>query len=234
MYAALGRWKVSPNVAANLVGLMTDEDPRGAALAHGPACEFSRAAAPPMGPGDPSQLLTGLDDQYHGSRSAPATPPTAEAEADRPLVDVIGSREVARLSTAPMRNGASISAPTFAVRPRNARPLNRHRLWSQLEDSGLAEQIEQTKTTGLEDGTKFEARGEGRVVVDSFFSYLLDPEDASWVVGDDDQEMPPAGFPTTAAAFGRGNGERRYGQERKRRREEALRRRGSRKVSRRR
>jgi hypothetical protein len=76
----------------------------------------------------------------------------------------------------------------------------------------------------LEDGTKIEARGDGWVVIDSFYSFLLDPEDASWVVGEDDEDMPPAIFPTAEAAYRAWELAERVSAERSRRREEALRR----------
>jgi hypothetical protein len=56
-------------------------------------------------------------------------------------------------------------------------------------------------TAGLENGSKIEACGDGWVVVDNLHSFLVDPEDAAWVVGDDDEDMPPTVFPTAAAAY---------------------------------
>ena len=69
------------------------------------------------------------------------------------------------------------------------------------EDASLNKQVEQARTAGLEDGARIESRGEGWVVVDSFSSFLVDPEDAAWVIGDDVEEMPPTVFPTTVAAY---------------------------------
>jgi hypothetical protein len=48
---------------------------------------------------------------------------------------------------------------------------------------------------------RVEARGDGWVVVDRLHSYLVDPENAAWVVGDDDEQMPPTVFPSAAAAY---------------------------------
>ena len=54
---------------------------------------------------------------------------------------------------------------------------------------------------GLENGTGMESHGDGWVVVDRFQSYLTDPEDASWIVDPDDEDVPLAVFSSSEAAY---------------------------------
>jgi hypothetical protein len=89
----------------------------------------------------------------------------------------------------------------------------------------LAARIERAKTVGLEDGTQIDPRGDGWVVVDSFYSYLVDPEDAAWVAGDD-ENMPPAVFPSAEAAYWAWERAEETSAARMQRREEALKRLG--------
>ena len=93
-----------------------------------------------------------------------------------------------------------------------------------------AARIERARTTGLEDGTRIEARGDGWVVVDSFYSYLVDPEDAAWVAGDDDEDVPPTVSPSAVAAYRAWERAGAVAASRKRRPEEALRRLGTKKA----
>jgi hypothetical protein len=73
---------------------------------------------------------------------------------------------------------------------------------------------------------RIEARDDGWVVVDSFYSYLVDPEDAAWVAGDDDAERPPAAFPSVAEAYRAWERVEEVTAARKQRREDALKRLG--------
>ncbi len=50
---------------------------------------------------------------------------------------------------------------------------------------------------------------DGWGVVDSFQSYLLDPEDTAWVAGDDDEDHRPRCFLRLTRRIGPGNGQRR-------------------------
>ncbi len=74
------------------------------------------------------------------------------------------------------------------------------------------------------------SRDGGWVVVGKFqgllTSYLTDPEEASWVIGDDDPEMPPAVFRTAEEAYLAWARCEEVGQGRARRRDEALKRLG--------
>jgi hypothetical protein len=93
-------------------------------------------------------------------------------------------------------------------------------------DPLLAARIKRAKTVGLEDGTRIEARDDGWVVIDSFYSYLVDPEDAAWVAGDNDEDMPPAIFPSAEAAYRAWERSEETSAARMQRREEALKRLG--------
>ncbi len=63
------------------------------------------------------------------------------------------------------------------------------------------------------------------MVIDSFYSFLLDPEEASWVTGADDEE-PPAIFPTAGAAYRAWQRSQVVAETREKRRKEALKRLG--------
>jgi hypothetical protein len=149
----------------------------------------------------------------------------AEAEADCPLVDVVGVTDDDAFDCTYEEWSQHLRDDVRRASQEGAAPKPPFTL-EPAEDAGLAERIERAQTTGLEDGTRIEARGDGWVVVDSFFSYLLDPEDASWVVSADDEDVPPAVFPTAAAAFKAWERCEQVAEERKWRRAEALRRLG--------
>ena len=68
------------------------------------------------------------------------------------------------------------------------------------DDAEIAKDVTLATSTGLEDGTRIERRG-GWVVIDSFYSYLADPEDGAWVTDPDDEDMPAARFDTPEAAY---------------------------------
>jgi len=50
-------------------------------------------------------------------------------------------------------------------------------------------------------GNRIERRDRGWVIVDQTDSYPADVERAVWVVGDDDEDMPPMYFDTAEAAL---------------------------------
>ncbi|NUQ61656.1 MAG: hypothetical protein HUU20_04155 [Pirellulales bacterium] len=56
-------------------------------------------------------------------------------------------------------------------------------------------------TQGLEDGSRIKSYRKGWVVVDGQGCYLAEPESATWVVSSRSKELPPAVFPTPAAAY---------------------------------
>ncbi|MHC4176694.1 MAG: hypothetical protein ACYSWU_04265 [Planctomycetota bacterium] len=81
-------------------------------------------------------------------------------------------------------------------------------------------------TSGLEDGTRIEPHGDGWVAIDRYGSFLTDPEDASWIVDPDDEDMPLAVFPTAQAAYRAWEHSEKAAKARAGRRREALRRLG--------
>jgi hypothetical protein len=218
MYAALERWNVSPNVAVNLVGLLTDAEIVEAMPLLRPDMQIIRGNVPVIGPGDPGNLLTGLDDRHHGILVGPCNPAAAEAEADCPFVDVIGIGDETGFDCTYEEWVEHFRSEVRQVAQEPVPPTQ------PTEDAGLAEQIDRARTTGLKDGTRIEARGDDWVVVDNLHSYLVDPEAPSWVVGNDDQEMPPTVSPTAAAAYKAWERSEEVAAARKRRREEALKR----------
>jgi hypothetical protein len=77
-----------------------------------------------------------------------------------------------------------------------------------LPDNGrrneLLERVESVQgsvTSGLDDGSRIKSYKRGWVVVDRHGLFLADPKSATWVVSSHDKEMPPAVFPTPAAAY---------------------------------
>ncbi|NLX99707.1 MAG: hypothetical protein GXY83_26725 [Rhodopirellula sp.] len=224
MYAALERWNVSPHVAANLVGLLANAEIQDAMPVLEAGVRRPCKSATDDAPGDPHQLLTGLDDRYHDLLVGPCNSTTAETENACRLVQVV---EVADESDFDCTYDEWVDHLRADVR-RAADEDVAHGPPSvsyRSNDPLLAARIERARTTGLEDGTRIEARGDGWVVVDSFYSYLVDPDDAAWVLGDDDgEEMPPTLFPSAAAAYGAWERSEKVAAARKQRREEALKR----------
>jgi len=197
MYAALRRWRVSPDVAANLEGLLTEAEIRETM----PMLDvrISRRQTSEREPDDECTFVPGIEDRYHDLMVGPCAAEEVAAEAGCPLVlkiSVSGDdafdctydewveclREDVRRAA---QEGTPLAPPAEA----------------SDESCELAERVHQAQTTGLEDGTKIEARGDGWVVMDSFYSFLINPEDASWVVGDDDEDMSPMLFQTPEAAY---------------------------------
>ena len=68
-------------------------------------------------------------------------------------------------------------------------------------EEDIAEKVKRALESGLEGGNRMERRDRGWVIVDKTDSYLADVERAVWVVGDDDEEMPPLYFDTAEAAL---------------------------------
>ena len=144
-----------------------------------------------------AELLTGIEDRYHGLLVGPCDPSAAETEAECPLVDEIGVGDEDAFDCTyeewveHLRGDVLRAAEEKSHKPSPVPP----------GDAGIAERVQQAMTSGLEEGTRIEPRGDGWVVVDRFQSYLTDPEDASWIVDPDDEDMPLAVFPTPEAAY---------------------------------
>ena len=199
MYEALGRWYVSPDVTANLEGLLTGDEIQDALPFLRADVRRSRREGL-VSQVVPSRLLTGIEDLYHGLFIGPCDPQAAEAETDCPLVEVIGVADEADFDGTFAEWVEQLRADVRQAAQQNTscEPLPAEQ---SSEDASLNKQVEQARTAGLEDGARIESRGEGWVVVDSFSSFLVDPDDAAWVIGDDVEEMPPTVFPTTVAAY---------------------------------
>jgi hypothetical protein len=56
-------------------------------------------------------------------------------------------------------------------------------------------------TQGLDDGSRIKSHKSGWVVVDRNGLFLADPHSATWVMSPRGKQMPPAVFPTAAAAY---------------------------------
>ena len=222
MYEALQRWRVSPEVSGRLEGLMTEAE-----IAE--ALPLLKGNAWPPRPKPEDDVVeegnwdTGIEDRYHDLLVGPCDPVTA-AEAECSLVwevsvssrrdfDCTYEEWVEHLRAGVLR--AAEQKPHELVPP-------------PLEDADIAARVQQAMTTGLTDGTKIQRRGDGWVVIDSFYSYLADPEDGSWVTDPDDENLPAAMFPTPEAAFKAWRRSEQVAAARAKRREEALKKLGKR------
>jgi len=169
-------------------------------------------------------FVTGIEDRYHDLLVGPCDAEQVATEADCPLVveTSISTKdafdctyeewaaclreEVRKVA----RAGTSLAPPAETMD----------------EPGDLNDRLHRARTTGLDDGTRIEARGDGWVVIDSFYSFLLDPEDASWVASEDDVDLRPAVFPTPQAAYRAWQRAQAVGEARAERRREAMRRLG--------
>ena len=200
MYEALQLWRVSPDVGAKLKGLMTEAEIQEAL----PLLTGDKWPPKPQIAEDDLDdngcSVTGIEDRYHDLMVGPCDPATAEAEAECPLVCEIGVGSEADFDCKYKEWVEHLRADVQAAADEvSTEPLPTDTALD--EDAGFAERVRQAQTTGLDDGTRIEPHGEGWVVLDSFWSYLSEPEYASWVVGPDDEDVPPAVFPTPEAAY---------------------------------
>ena len=174
----------------------------------------------PADEGEDDEFLTGLEDCYYGLLVGPCDREAAETEAECPLVDEIGvgnedAFDCAYEEWAQYLRGDVLRAAEEKCHKPSPPPPS---------DADIAERVQQATASGLEDGTRIEPHGDGWVVVDRFQSYLTDPEDASWIVDPDDEDVPLAVFPTAEAAYRAWARSGEVAKARARRREEALRR----------
>lgn len=147
--------------------------------------------------GEGDDLLAGIEDRYHGLLVGPCDPSAAETEAECPLVDEIGVDDEDAFDCTYEEWGEHLRGEVLrAAQEKSHKPSP-----PPPGDSDIAERVQQATASGLEDGTRIEPRGDGWVVADRFRSFLVDPGDASWVAGDDEEDMPPAVFPTPEAAY---------------------------------
>jgi hypothetical protein len=61
--------------------------------------------------------------------------------------------------------------------------------------------LQDSVTEGLDDGSRIKSHRGGWVVVDRAGLFLADPDSATWVMSARSKKMPPALFPTAAAAY---------------------------------
>jgi hypothetical protein len=220
MYEALRRWHVSADVAENLAGLLTDVEIR-ETMSLLDVWVSRRQIGEPE-PNDEGTFVTGIEDRYHDLMVGPCDPEEAAAEAECPLVlEISMSGEDAFDCTFAewfehLRDDVCRTVAEGAPLAPSADAID--------ESGDLVERLRQIQSTGLEDGTRIEARGDAWVVVDSFYSFLLDPEDASWAMGEDDEDMPPATFSTAEAAYRAWQRSQAVAESRAKRREDALKR----------
>lgn len=215
MYEALERWHISPDVAANLEGLLTEEEISDAIpLLTGTKREYGDST------GDEDRLLTGIDDSYHGLMVGPCDPVVAATEAERcdSLTEVITTEDDFDCTynewVEYFRDEVLQSAPEQAD--------------PEIErNADVMEQVRLATTTGLPDGTRIEQRHDGWIVVDRDGFFLQDPNAAAWVADEDDEYMPPMMFNSPEAAYVACLRSEQAGAARKQRREEALRRLGN-------
>lgn len=195
MYEALRRWRVSPDLGAKLEGLLTEPEIRQAM----PMLDawMSRQPFAPREPKDEDDFATGIEDCYHDVLVGPCDPEEGAAEADCPLVFQISAFGKNPFDCAYQEWVACLRDDVRRA-ARDKTPLAPPAEVME-EPRDLATRVHQARTAGLEDGTRIEARGDGWVVIDSFSSFLLDPEDASW--GTDGDDVPLAIFPTAEAAY---------------------------------
>ena len=189
LYDALARWHVAPNVAAHLQGLLTE-------------AEIAEAVPLLTAPGstadeDDTQLLTGLDDGYHGLYVGPCDAKTAAAEASKcRLVCEIGVTDAEDFECSyqewveHLRDAARRAA------------IERDQSGQEVRWTGeMMKQVQLATTAGLDDGTRIERQPGGWVVVDRYGFYLMDPEDAAWVADVDDEDLPVLVFDSVEGAY---------------------------------
>ena len=211
LYDALGRWHVSPNVGANLAGLLTEQEIADTM----PLLTHRR----PTGSDVPTEQLTGLDDRYHGLTVGPCDPAIAASEAAKcPLV----------VEIATTRDDFDCSYQEWKEHLRDDvhRALAQKNQRSQAIESSeeIMKQVHLAMTVGLEDGTRIEPWRSSWVVVDRHGFFLHDPDDAAWVADVEDEDLPAMLFASPEEAYAAWLKSCRSAEDRMQRREAALRR----------
>lgn len=186
--------------------------------------ELTRGPAGEGEGGEDDEFLTGIEDRYYGLFVGPCGPEAAETEAQCPLVDEIGVSDEDAFGCAYEEWAEHLRADVHEAAENRASHEPPAGLGGEAPD--LAERLQQVQTTGLDDGTRIEARGGGWVVVDSQGFFLADPEDADWVAEEDDEYVPVAVFDSPEAALRALEHSERAAKARAERRRQALRRLG--------
>jgi len=142
-----------------------------------------------------SSLEWGLEDDYHGLLVGPCDPDMIEKETDCPFMCEIGTDA----------ESFDCTYEEWSMHLRDA--VHRASAKSDFaNDSSTAdgdnsEKGERTQGAGLKGGDLIERHERGWVIADDTDCYLADAERAIWVVGDDDEDMPPLYFDTAEAAL---------------------------------
>lgn len=192
LFDALARWHFSPEVAANLQGLLTDEEIVDALPLLTDCMKLTAGDA-----GADSDLLSGIDDSYHGLCVGPCDAATAAAEAGQcPFVCAIGVTDAEAFECSyeewveHLRDAAQRAAA-------EREPSDQEVRWT----GEIMKQVSLAVTCGLEDGTRVERQQDGWVVLDRHGFYLENQEDAAWVSDADDADMPASVFDSPEEAY---------------------------------
>ena len=190
MYDALGRGRVSPEVDANLEGLLTADEIEG-------NVQVLRGQWPPVGESDDEEQdidwLDGLDDSYHALLVGPCDDATAEKEEECRLVHKISTSEDNFNCT----YEEWVEHFRDDVRKAAEQPLPE----IDIDEDELVEQVRLAQTSGLENGIRIERRGDHWIVVDSH-GVLIDAEESAWAsVDDDEDDFQPATFNSPEDAY---------------------------------
>ena len=222
MFDVLERGRVSPGVGEKLDGLLPPQDiDHVVQILMRPPWETRRAENESTEDDDESSLEWGIEDSHHDLFVGPCDPDTIERETNCPLVWEIGV------------SGAEDFDCTYEEWTEHLRDAV-HRAVDQPDvttdpgtfDGNIAEKVKRALESGLDGGNRMERRDRRWVIIDETDSYLADVERAVWVVGDDDEDMPPLYFDTAEAALLAYDHSQRAVELRAQRREEALRRLG--------
>jgi hypothetical protein len=197
MYDVLCRWHVSSaHVEANLEGLLSDAE-IGEVVPILDACT-SRQLTRNSEPENSGPLLAGIDDRYHGLSVGPCSPEETAAEATCDLIDAITVR-ASDFDCMYRQWVESFRDEVFRVARDGIPPVPLSEMIDEPAD--FAETLYQAQATGLDDGTRIEARGDGWVVVDSALCLLRDANEGVWIVDELDPLLPPAVFSSPDEAF---------------------------------
>ncbi len=180
----------------------------------------------PADDGEDDEFLTGIEDRYHGLLVGPCDPSTAETESECPLVDEIGVGDEDAFDCTYQEWVAHLRADVHEAAENRAAQAPPPDAVGEAKP-GPSERLKQAQTSGLDDGTRIEAREAGWVVVDSQGFFLADPEDADWVAEEDDEYVPAAVFESPEAALRAWERSERAAKARAERRRQALRRLGN-------
>jgi hypothetical protein len=197
MFDVLERGRVSPNVGEKLEGLLTPEEIQDVipTLLRSPL-EARQTTDGIDGDDDESDLHWGLEDRYHNVFVGPCDPEMIKQETRCPLVGEIGVTDA---------DAFDCTYEEWVTHLRDAvhRSIEQPDVRTDLsaDDKEIVQKVKQSLEDGLSDGNRIEHRERGWVIVDETDCYLTDIDYPVWVVGDDDEDMPPLYFECAEAAY---------------------------------